>query len=139
MDWPAAELGVPMEWVVKRSASRLVLGVGTAPSMISLTWRWRDRWHAPSGVSTLRRHRLRLPLQHRPRLVLRPLQVQAAIVEKEGPPVDATNSVVISTHSAATTTMQKSQPLWRFALVGLGPLTALGVFALLVAFFQRLA
>jgi hypothetical protein len=33
----------------------------------------------------------------------------------------------------------KSQPLWRFALVGLGPLTALGVFALLVALFQRLA
>jgi len=28
MDWPAAELGVPMEWVVKRSPSRLVLGVG---------------------------------------------------------------------------------------------------------------
>jgi RNA-directed DNA polymerase len=32
----------------------------------------------------------------------------------------------------------KSQPLWRFALVGLGPLTAMGVFALLVALFQRL-
>jgi hypothetical protein len=36
-------------------------------------------------------------------------------------------------------TAPKSQPLWRFALVGLGPLTALGVFALLVAFFQHLA
>lgn len=32
----------------------------------------------------------------------------------------------------------KSPPLWRFALVGLGPLTALGVFALLVALFQRM-
>jgi len=31
------------------------------------------------------------------------------------------------------------QPLWRFALVGLGPLTALGIFALLVAFFQHLS
>lgn len=36
-------------------------------------------------------------------------------------------------------TAPKSQPLWRFALVGLGPLTALGVFALLVAVFQHLA
>ena len=33
----------------------------------------------------------------------------------------------------------KVQPLWRFALVGLGPLTALAVFGLLFAFFQRLA
>jgi hypothetical protein len=41
--------------------------------------------------------------------------------------------------SVASTPMPKSQPLWRFALVGLAPLTALGVFALLVAFFQRLA
>jgi hypothetical protein len=31
----------------------------------------------------------------------------------------------------------KAQPLWRFALIGLGPLGAMGVFALLVAFFQR--
>src|SRR5438105_3343310 len=29
----------------------------------------------------------------------------------------------------------KPQPLWRFALVGLGPLSAMGVFALLVALF----
>ena len=36
-------------------------------------------------------------------------------------------------------TPPKSGPLWRFALVGLGPLTALGVFALLVALLQRLA
>jgi len=31
------------------------------------------------------------------------------------------------------------QPLWRFALVGLGPLLALGLFALLVAWLPRLA
>jgi len=31
------------------------------------------------------------------------------------------------------------QPLWRFALVGLGPLGALGVFALLMAWLPRLA
>jgi hypothetical protein len=39
---------------------------------------------------------------------------------------------------AATMPPPKSQPLWRFALVGLGPLTALGVFALLVALFQHM-
>jgi hypothetical protein len=33
----------------------------------------------------------------------------------------------------------KSGPLWRFALIGLGPLSALGVFALLYAFFQHFA
>ena len=33
----------------------------------------------------------------------------------------------------------KTQPLWRFALVGLGPLTALGVFALVYALFQHIA
>jgi hypothetical protein len=33
----------------------------------------------------------------------------------------------------------KAQPLWRFALIGLGPLTALAVFALLLALCQRLA
>jgi hypothetical protein len=32
----------------------------------------------------------------------------------------------------------KSQALWKFALIGLGPLSTLGVFALLVAFFQRM-
>ena len=36
-------------------------------------------------------------------------------------------------------TLSESGPLWRFALLGLGPLTALGVFALLVALFQHLA
>ena len=39
---------------------------------------------------------------------------------------------------AATIPVPKSQPLWRFALVGLGPLTALGIFALLVALFQHI-
>ena len=39
---------------------------------------------------------------------------------------------------AAAMPLPKSQPLWRFALVGLGPLTALGVFALLVALFQHI-
>jgi hypothetical protein len=38
-----------------------------------------------------------------------------------------------------TMTPPKSGPLWRFALVGLGPLSALGVFALLYAFFQHYA
>lgn len=32
----------------------------------------------------------------------------------------------------------KSQPLWRFALVGLGPLTALGIFAVVVALLQHI-
>jgi hypothetical protein len=32
----------------------------------------------------------------------------------------------------------KTQPLWRFAMVGLGPLTVLGVFALASGVFQRL-
>jgi hypothetical protein len=33
----------------------------------------------------------------------------------------------------------KAQPLWRFALVGLGPLAALAIFGLLLAFFQHLS
>ncbi len=40
---------------------------------------------------------------------------------------------------STTTAPLKSQPLWRFAMVGLGPLTALGLFGLGVALFQRLA
>jgi hypothetical protein len=31
----------------------------------------------------------------------------------------------------------KVQPLWRFVLVGLGPLAALAIFGLLVALFQH--
>jgi hypothetical protein len=38
-----------------------------------------------------------------------------------------------------TMTPPKSGPLWRFALVGLGPLGALAIFALLYAFFQHFA
>jgi hypothetical protein len=38
-----------------------------------------------------------------------------------------------------TMTPPKSGPLWRFALVGLGPLGALGLFALAYAFFQHFA
>jgi hypothetical protein len=41
------------------------------------------------------------------------------------------------THGGALAALP-AKPLWRFALVGLGPLTALGIFALLVAFSQRL-
>jgi hypothetical protein len=43
--------------------------------------------------------------------------------------------------AAALVTMPppKSGPLWRFALVGLGPLSALVVFALLYASFQHFA
>jgi hypothetical protein len=41
--------------------------------------------------------------------------------------------------NVGTQTPPKSQPLWRFALVGLGPLTALGVFALVIAVFQHVA
>ena len=48
------------------------------------------------------------------------------------------NDQLLDAH-AIDMTPPKSQPLWRFALVGLGPLGALGVFALLVALFQRLA
>ena len=32
-----------------------------------------------------------------------------------------------------------SKPLWRFALIGLGPLTAMGIFALLVGLSDRLS
>lgn len=54
-------------------------------------------------------------------------------------PIEPTTTQLLVPTSVASTPTPKSQPLWRFALVGLGPLTALGVFALLVAFFQRLA
>jgi hypothetical protein len=36
-------------------------------------------------------------------------------------------------------TAVQSPRLWRLALIGLGPLTVMGVFALLTALFQRLA
>jgi hypothetical protein len=69
------------------------------------------------------------------------LTVGNLFMQKEGPPVAVTNSIVTPsqpiTAAAAAMPAPKSQPLWRFALVGLGPLTALGIFALLVAFFQH--
>ena len=43
------------------------------------------------------------------------------------------------TADIGASTPAKAQPLWRFALVGLGPLTALGVFALVYALFQHIA
>lgn len=55
------------------------------------------------------------------------VSIRATVPASPEPPV-ATSVVSISA--------PKSQPLWRFALVGLGPLTAMGVFALLVAWFQ---
>jgi hypothetical protein len=61
----------------------------------------------------------------------------------------ATTGYINSSHPTATEplvaaalvtmTPPKSGPLWRFALIGLGPLSALGVFALLYAFFQHFA
>ena len=53
--------------------------------------------------------------------------------------IEPTTTQLLMPTSVASTRALTSQPLWRFALAGLGPLTALGVFALLVAFFQRLA
>ena len=56
-------------------------------------------------------------------------------------PITATEPITpepLMATSVASLSVPKSQPLWRFALVGLGPLTAMGVFALLVALFQRL-
>jgi hypothetical protein len=56
-------------------------------------------------------------------------------------PIRATEPITpepLMATSVASLSVPKSQPLWRFALVGLGPLTAMGVFALLVALFQRL-
>jgi hypothetical protein len=38
---------------------------------------------------------------------------------------------------AGTLVAAPSQPFWRFVLIGLGPLTAMGIFALVVAFSNR--
>lgn len=55
-------------------------------------------------------------------------------------PVHSTQTAVMESPVAAPIAPPpKTQPLWRFALIGLGPLGALTVFALLVALFQRLA
>ena len=50
-----------------------------------------------------------------------------------------TESIVTTSEPVAVASVQvpKSQPLWRFALVGLGPLIALGLFALGMAIFQH--
>jgi hypothetical protein len=45
-------------------------------------------------------------------------------------------SVLMET-PVGTLAAPRSQPLWRFALIGLGPLTAMGIFALVVAFSNR--
>jgi len=49
-------------------------------------------------------------------------------------PLTATEPLVAAT--LVTMTPPKSGPLWRFALVGLGPLGALTIFALLHAYLQ---
>jgi hypothetical protein len=56
-------------------------------------------------------------------------------------PITATEAAspeLLEPTSVVSMSAPKSQPLWRFALIGLGPLTAMGVFALLLALFQRL-
>ena len=52
---------------------------------------------------------------------------------QRNPPIESVLMTPTGTFAA-----RPSQPLWRFALVGLGPLTAMGIFALLVAFSDRL-
>ena len=44
-----------------------------------------------------------------------------------------------SHEEVAAMTVPTPQPLWRFALIGLGPLGALAIFGLLLAFFQHMA
>ena len=56
--------------------------------------------------------------------------------------IKATQPATLEPHTATSVgsvSAPKPQPLWRFALVGLGPLAAMGVFALVVAFIQRAA
>jgi len=52
--------------------------------------------------------------------------------------VATTPASIASTHATTADAVQ-SPKLWRLALIGLGPLTAMGVFAVLAALFQRLA
>jgi hypothetical protein len=51
----------------------------------------------------------------------------------------ATTPASIEATPVITVDAAPSPKLWRLALVGLGPLTAMGVFAVLTALFQRLA
>jgi len=50
--------------------------------------------------------------------------------------VTITEAIASSTEPATLVAPQKTQPLWRFALVGLGALAALAIFGLLSAFIQ---
>lgn len=50
-----------------------------------------------------------------------------------------TETTPLAQPGVGSVTMRKAPPLWRFALVGLGPLGALGLFALVLAGFQHLA
>jgi hypothetical protein len=52
--------------------------------------------------------------------------------------VTETPARISSALATATPPTLKSQPLWRFALTGLGPLAAMGLLALVLALFQRL-
>jgi len=51
----------------------------------------------------------------------------------------ATTPAADSSTTPTTAALLKSQPLWQFALIGLGPLTVLAAFGLALALFQRLA
>jgi len=51
------------------------------------------------------------------------------------PPVPVTSEAV-TTHDIA---LKPAQPLWQFVLVGLGPLTAMLIFALLLELARRLS
>jgi len=63
------------------------------------------------------------------------------LIQKEGC-LALTESVVTTSQpiavAEASMPVPKSQPLWRFALVGLGPLEALALFALGRAIFQHM-
>jgi hypothetical protein len=51
------------------------------------------------------------------------------------PPAPATSDAV-ATHDIA---LKPAQPLWQFVLIGLGPLTAMLIFALLAELARRLS
>ena len=54
-------------------------------------------------------------------------------------PVSSPASTPITSDVLATAAPAPTQPLWRFALIGLGPLAAMGIFALLVALVDQLS
>jgi len=51
------------------------------------------------------------------------------------------NTTPVAAESARAVAIEEPPPqrLWKLALIGLGPLAAMGVFAVLVALFQHLA